>query len=110
MQKTRSCKFINSTLFYLKLIIRHCLVFTRNVVRTGSSSEKESPIARQIRDIHYDMRSSARIIKDSRLRLLELQKVGDKALSVMQYHVLTTQRYHYRIITTVINDVGKRDI
>lgn len=50
----------------------------RNVLRAGSSSEMEGPVARQIRDIHYDMRSSARIIKDSRFRLLELQKVGEK--------------------------------
>lgn len=45
----------------------------------------ESPLARQIRDIHYDMRSSARIIKDSRFRLLELQKVGEKSFDTLSF-------------------------
>ncbi|XP_049884911.1 putative leucine-rich repeat-containing protein DDB_G0290503 [Pectinophora gossypiella] len=51
-----------------------CLPANVKKSRSCSPMELEVPMTRQIRDIHNDMRSSARIIKDSRARLLEIQK------------------------------------
>lgn len=55
---------------------RKCFYF-RILTFEGSplAHDPDDPLSRHIRDIHNDTRKSTRIIRDSRARLLEIQKV-----------------------------------
>ncbi|KOB72251.1 Outer dense fiber protein [Operophtera brumata] len=59
-KKSRSCKYLLSGDKLLQM--------------SSPLGLDDDPVARQIRDIHNDTRKSARIIRDSKARLLELQK------------------------------------